>query len=160
MKKRSKEAALLDGIIMELHEVKCHIANERPFEAGVGLGGLMNALCHKLEKCEEKNEEVQGEESDEECEEGSEEEDFDWEAAHDLVEQENCNLRKTLKQSDEKLEEFECTKKALFELQDLIIKLIQIKKIDKTETKTVIDALKSTGISQGDIEVRCHAKIR
>lgn len=99
----SKEQAILDGIIMELHEIKCHIANERPFEAGVGLGGLMNAICNKLEKFEDKDEEVQSEESDEECEEGSEEEDFDWEAAHDVVETENCELRKNIKDANSQI---------------------------------------------------------
>jgi hypothetical protein len=94
MKKRSKEAALLDLTIMEIHEVKCHLSNERHFEAGFGLGGLFNSLCNKLEKCEEKDEEIQSEESDEECEESSEEEKFDWESAHDLVRQENIDIRR------------------------------------------------------------------
>ena len=78
-KKMSKISDVLEATLSELHEIKCHIANERPFKAGVRLGGLMTCLCNELEKSlqEDEDEKVQGKECDEECEEGSEEEDED-----------------------------------------------------------------------------------
>ena len=59
---------------MELCELKHHICNGRHFEAGVGLGGLINSLLNRQDILEE-DEEVQDKDEDEECEESSEEED-------------------------------------------------------------------------------------
>lgn len=100
LKKRNKQESILDGIIMELHEIKSHIANKRSFEAYVGLRGLLNTLCYQIEKIRGHDEEVQSEESYEECEESPKEENFDWKAAYYTVEIDNCELRKNLREAN------------------------------------------------------------
>lgn len=44
MEKMTDLEALCEFMINELYEIKCHFCNQREFEAGVGLGGLISAL--------------------------------------------------------------------------------------------------------------------
>lgn len=76
MEKMSKRSAFLTHVSNELYEVKCHISNERFFEGGVGLGGIINFINYELGESlkEIEDEEIQDEEWEEECEDGSEEE--------------------------------------------------------------------------------------
>ena len=73
MKESSRESAMLELVVSELVEIKMHLCNGREFEAGVGLGGLINSLLNRKDMLEE-DEEVQDEDEDEECEESSEKE--------------------------------------------------------------------------------------
>jgi hypothetical protein len=101
MEKMSKRAAFLTYVVNELHEVKCHICNERYFEGGVGLGGVMNFISYELGESlkEIEDEEVQEEEFDEECEEGSEEEEEDecLDPALEIAFEEKCEENRKLK---------------------------------------------------------------
>ena len=79
MEEMGQIEAFCDVMANELFEIKMHICNERYFEGGVGLGGLLSSVINRQmqEKHERsKNEEVQDEEVDEECEESEEEEDY------------------------------------------------------------------------------------
>lgn len=102
MEKMSREHAMLDLIVMELCELKHHLCNGRQFEAGVGLGGLINSLLNRKDILEEEDEEVQDEDEDEECEESSEEENsFEEDYIAERVK--NKELEKRLKESFELL---------------------------------------------------------
>lgn len=74
MKETSREKSMLELVVSELVEIKMHLCNGREFEAGVGLGGLINSLLNRQDMLEE-DEEIQDEDEDEECEESPEEED-------------------------------------------------------------------------------------
>lgn len=63
MKKMSVERAMLETVISELYEIKCHLCNERKFEGGVGLGSLISSLIVRASSLEEEEEKQQ-----EECE--------------------------------------------------------------------------------------------
>ena len=70
MKECSKELAMMELIISELVEIKMHVCNGRHFEAGVGLGGLLNSLLNRKDILEEDEiEDENGEDEDEDEEE-------------------------------------------------------------------------------------------
>lgn len=75
-------------------------------------------------KKEEEDEEVQREEFEEECEEEDTEEDFDWKAAHDLVQKVNCELRKDLIDAMDFIEDKNID---IEELKNIIKDLIRLK---------------------------------
>lgn len=172
MEERSEIKALCELIANELFEIKMHICNERYFEGGVGLGGLISSVLNRQfeeEKHRRKNEEVQKEESNEECEESSEEEDDDDDSqdsfysdylterdARQKAEKKLEEVTKFYKDLEKKTETFEGTKRAIFELQDIIMRLIKFKKIDQSEVPHVINILRNTGVEQGDIKVLCN----
>lgn len=56
MKERTKHQALVDHVINELHELKAHLCNSRPFEGGVGLGKLMGYLNNLIDEDETEDE--------------------------------------------------------------------------------------------------------
>lgn len=58
MKEHAKHRSLADHVINELHELKTHLCNSRPFEAGVGLGNLMGYLNNLMNEDEEEDEEI------------------------------------------------------------------------------------------------------
>ena len=116
-------------------------------------------------KKEEEDEEVQGEEFEEECEEeeddDSSEDSFysDYLTEKSLREKAEKKLEevtKFYKDLEKKTETFEATRKAIFELQDLVMRLIKFKKIDAMEWPHVINILRNTGVEQGDIKVLCN----
>lgn len=76
MKESSKESAMIELVVSEIVEIKMHLCNGREFEAGVGLGSLINSLLNRKDILEE-DEEVQDENEDEECEESKDKEDFE-----------------------------------------------------------------------------------
>lgn len=51
------------------------------------------------------------------------------------------------------------TKRAIFDLQDLLMRLIKFKKIRRNEIPGILNILRNTGVEQGDIDVICNAKI-
>ncbi len=82
IREMTKDEALLTHILEELHEIKGHMCNSRPFESGVALGSLMSYLCVRLEdvmkksnKEEKKREYDADEEENDEDEEEYEEDD-------------------------------------------------------------------------------------
>ncbi len=78
MEKMTEMETLCDYIVLELIKIKMHICNDRDFEGGMGLGGLINSLLYRKDTAEakRKNEKVQEEDCEEECEDGEEEEDY------------------------------------------------------------------------------------
>lgn len=172
MEERSAIEALCEIIVNELFEIKMHICNERYFEGGVGLGGLISSVVNRqLQEADHrrKNEKVQEEKSNKECEESSEEEGDD-DDSQDSFYSDYLTERDLRHKAEKKLEEvktfykdlenktatFEGTKKAIFELQDIIMRLLKFKKIEKSEVPHVINILKNTGVEQGDIKVLCN----
>lgn len=171
IEERSSIEAICELIVNELFEIKMHICNERYFEGGVGLGGLMNSVMNRqLQEADHrrKNEKVQDEECDEEYEEGSEEEDsnqasFYTEYLHEkhLRESAEKNINdfmsklKKYQDSDDSIKD---TKRAIFDLQDLIMRLIKFKKIEETEIENVINILMNTGVEKCDLNVLCNLK--
>jgi len=98
MKETSREKSMLELVVSELVEIKMHLCNGREFEAGVGLGGLINSLLNRQDMLEE-DEEVQDEDEDEECEESSEEEETDeefYQRCHKNLLEENKLIRDCL----------------------------------------------------------------
>ena len=85
MEEMGQIEAFCELIVNEIFEIKMHICNERYFEGGVGLGGLLNSVINRQmqeKHVRKKNKEVQDffsshdEECDEECEESEEEKDY------------------------------------------------------------------------------------
>ena len=56
----------------------------------------------------------------------------------------------------EKYNEIKDTKNAIFNLQDLIMRLIKFKKIDKREIEVILNILRNTGVEECDIKILCH----
>ena len=119
MEKMSKEEAFVTATIDELYEIKSHLCNGRMLEGGIGLGGLIKQLMQilgEIKKCGEEEEHLccdcREDDEDEEEQEGNHicdkcgepcEEPFDWEAAHDKVEEENRKIRKDLKDANSEI---------------------------------------------------------
>lgn len=162
MEKMTEIEALCETVVLELIEIKMHICNGRDFEGGVGLGGLINSLLYRKDQEEDKrkDEEVQDEDEDEECEESSEEEEFEFEHEYITERVKNKELMEEIEKLKEKKEEFEPTKRAVFELQDLVMRLIRFKKIDSMEWPHVFNILRNTGVEKGDIDVLCKGEIK
>ena len=174
MEKMTEKEAMLECIHNELYEIKCHLCNERYFEGGVGLGGLMNLVLNAQYVEQEKrkrgeNEEVQEKECDEECEESSEEEDG-GESEEKCCYSDYLDIQRSLRISEERVDELmkkiaklekengaiKSTKRAIFDLQDLVMRLIKFKKIDSMEWPHVINILRNTGVEECDIKILCH----
>ena len=170
----TEKEAMLECIHNELYEIKCHLCNERYFEGGVGLGGLLNLVANAQYQEQEKrkrgeNEEVQEEECDEECEESSEEEDG-GESEEKCCYSDYLNLKRDLQIHEQAIDELtkknkklqkeadsiKATKRAIFDLHDLIMRLIKFKKIDKIELPNVLNILRNTGVEECDIKILCH----
>mgnify|MGYP000992933182 CR=1 FL=1 len=172
MEKMTEIEALCEHIVLELIEVKMHLCNGRDFEGGVGLGGLINSLLFRKDQEEEKrkNAKVQEEEGDEECEEGSEEEDSSEDSYFLECQREKAARIETehaLLESEKKVKKLEETngsinetKRCIFELHDILMRLLKFKKIAKEEIENVISILRNTGVDKSDIEVICKGKIR
>lgn len=61
MEKRSVERAMIDTVVSELYEIKCHLCNHREFEAGVGLGSLISSLMIRGDSLDEESEKLAAE---------------------------------------------------------------------------------------------------
>jgi hypothetical protein len=133
---------------------------------GVELGSIFTKLDQLLEKVEV-DEEINKcsfgkfKEEDEEEDDDDENEVDIFQEAIDLTAR-NVELIKEmdkLKKELEKYEEDGCiekTRKAIFDLQDLIIRLIKFKKIDQIEIPSILNTLRNTGVQECDIKVMCH----
>lgn len=174
MEKMTEKEALFECIYNELYEIKCHLCNERYFEGGVGLGGLLSLVANGQYQEQEKrkkeaHEKVQKEECDEECEESSEEEDggeseevccysdyLDLQREVRACENKIEDLTKRNEKLEKENETIKATKRAIFDLHDLIMRLIKFKKIDKIEVPSVLNILRNTGVQECDIKILCH----
>lgn len=177
LKKRGQIEVFCEVISNELFEIKMHLCNERYFEGGVSLGALLSSVMNRQlqEEIERsKNEEVQGEECDEECEESSEEEDEDEDEDEqvnyyaDYLREKNSRIEteksleelvKKNKELKEANDSIKATKKAIFDLQDILMRLLKFKKIADEEVNNVLSILRNTGVEKGDIEVICKGRI-
>lgn len=172
MEKMTEMEALCEFIVLELIEIKTHLCNRREFEGGVGLGGLINSLLYRKDQEEEKRKDakVQEEEGDEECEEGSEEEDssedsylleYQREKAA-RIETENALLEseKKAKKLEETNKSINETKRCIFELQDLLMRLVKFRKINLEEVENVLNILRNTGVDKSDINVICKGLVK
>ena len=165
MKQRNK---FLLSIVMDLSKIHDAYVRSDNFSAGFELGALLTRVVNSInqdEREEDDDEEVQEEECDEECEESSEEEisflEFQREKtarilAEDGLAAANEKIKK-LEQTNESIKE---TKRAIFELQDLVMNLIKFKKIDAKELPHIFNILRNTGVEKGDIDVICKGQIK
>lgn len=164
MKQRNK---FLLSIVMDLSKIHDAYVRSDNFSAGFELGALLTRVVNSInqDEREEDDEEVQEEECDEECEESSEEEisflEFQREkTARILAEDGLAAANEKIKKLEETNETIKETKRAIFELQDILMRLIKFKKIAKEEIENVTSILRNTGVEKGDIEVICKGLIR
>lgn len=164
MKQRNK---FLLSIVMDLSKIHDAYVRSDNFSAGFELGALLTRVVNSInqDEREEDDEEVQEEECDEECEESSEEEisflEFQREkTARILAEDGLAAANEKIKKLEETNETIKATKHAIFELQDLVMRLIKFKKLDKKEIPNVLNVLRNTGVEKGDIDVICKGEIK
>jgi hypothetical protein len=169
----NKENRYLLFIVTDLGKIHDHMVKEDKFSAGFELGALINRIVNYINdetRKEDEDEEVQEEECDEECEQGPEEEggsedsyflEFQREKTARILPEER------LEEANQKIMKLEgtantlChTKRCIFELQDLLMRLIKYRKINLEEVENVINILRNTGIEKGDIDVICKGIIR
>ncbi len=169
MKQRNK---FLLKIVMDVSKIHDFLVKQDTFSAGFELGALLTTIVNYIneDEREAKDAEVQEEEGDEECEEGPEEEggsedsyflEFQREKTARILTEER------LEEANQKIMKLEgtantlChTKRCIFELQDLLMRLIKYRKINLEEVENVINILRNTGIEKGDIDVICKGIIR
>jgi hypothetical protein len=164
MKQRNK---FLLSIVMDLSKIHDAYVRNDTFSAGFELGALLNRVVNSVnqDEREEDDEEVQEEECDEECEESSEEEisflEFQREkTARILAEDGLAAANGKIKKLEETNETIKETKRAIFELQDILMRLLKFKKIASEEVTNVINILRNCGVSKGDIDVICKGQIK
>lgn len=177
MKQRNK---FLLSIVMDLSKIHDAYVRSDNFSAGFELGALLTRVVNSInqDEREEDDEEVQDEECDEECEESSEEEDESVRHESEDKEQsyylqflrEQKNRIETEKSFQElliknkKLEEtnqsINETKRCIFELQDLLMRLVKFKKVSKQEVDNVLNILRNTGVDKSDINIICKGLIK
>ena len=150
-KKNFLNLVLLDG----LYEIKNHICNQRYFEAGFGLGSLINEVGHQTDEYEQEDEE---EDVDEE--ENSEENYYlkylEQKEMRELLEKQIEEFSKNKKELEKTNATIESTRKSIFDLQDLLMRLLKFKKIHTSEIDNVLNILRNTGVEDCDIKVLCH----
>ena len=128
------------------------------------MGYLIRLVSDQVEE----NEQVQEEEIDEEYEESSEEEDssedsyYEYYLREEKLKREAGEKIEELVKKNNKLEKetesIKATKRAIFDLQDLIMRLLKFKKIEEIEIPHVLNILRNTGVEECDIKVLCHLK--
>lgn len=157
----NKENRYLLFIVTDLGKIHDHMVKEDKFSAGFELGALINRIVNYINdktRKEDEDEEVQ----EEEC--GSEDSyflEFQREKTARILTEER------LEEANQKIMKLEgtantlChTKRCIFELQDLLMRLIKYRKINLEEVENVINILRNTGIEKGDIDVICKGMIR
>ena len=170
MEERGEIEAFCEIISNELFEIKMHICNERYFEGGVGLGGLLSSVVNRQmqeEHARKKNEEVQDEEIDEECEESEEEEvEDDYEESRLVqelrrdIEESAHGKMKLISECSEKDSQLKSLRILLMDLQDLFIQLLAHKRINKLDIPEVIKLLKRSGVDDSDLRVRAGQNLK
>ncbi len=164
LEERGQIESFCEVIANELFEIKMHIFNERYFEGGVGLGGLLSSVVNRqMQEAHErsKNEEVQDKEVDEECEESEEEEvKDDYEELRRDIEESAHGKMKLISECSEKDSQLKSWRILLMDFQDLFIKLLAHKKINKFDIHEVIQLLKRSGIHDSDLKVRAGQNVQ
>jgi hypothetical protein len=169
MKQQNK---FLLKIVMDLSKIHDFLIKQETFSAGFELGALLNTVVNHIndDEREAKDAKVQEEEGDEECEEGSEEEDssedsylleYQREKAA-RIETENALLEseKRAKKLEETNKSINETKRCIFELQDLLMRLVKFRKINLEEVENVLNILRNTGVDKSDINVICKGLVK
>lgn len=160
---------------MDLSKIHDAYVRNDTFSAGFELGALLNRVVNSINQDEreeeDEDEEVQEEECDEECEESSkEEESCEYyekyrEANFKIAELTKLNFELEiqigkLKECEKTAGTINETKRCIFELQDLLMRLLKFGKINKGEVEHVINILRNTGVDKSDISVICKGLIR
>lgn len=119
--------------------------------------GYNSTLCLTKEDCRKISKEIidksEEEESSEEnyftkwCDEKVSREDAE------LILEEEKKKNKILEKSNDSIK---LTRRSIFDLQDLVMRLIKFKKIDAMEWPHVISILRNTGVEDVDIKVMCN----
>lgn len=150
LEKMSPMEVIFERIFLDLYEIKCHIANDHPFEAGVALGQLINNILSRKEQAS--NEKVQEKESRKECEKSSNEEDG---KNQDNQGGEDSYFLQYLKEKKSSEQYYN----SLLDLQDLIMNLLKHAKIDPSEITNILHLLINSGVTKADIAVTCGLKM-
>jgi hypothetical protein len=168
MEKMTELEALCESVVLELIEIKMHLCNQRYFEGGVGLGGLISSLLNRQYKEQEerkKDKESQDENCCENCEENDSQESYYLQYLREKKMREDFEknakeLSERIKKYDAGISSLQATYNAIFLLQDLLMRLMKFKRIDIVEWPTVINTLTNTGVEQVDIDVICKGQIK
>ena len=157
-------------IVTDISKIHDHLVKEDKFSAGFELGALLNRIVNHINDDEREDEEVQEEESDEEREESSEEEDsnqasyfteyLEEKRMREMAEKSISDFMDKLKKMESDNDSIKATKRAIFDLQDLLMRLIKFDKINEVEVPYVLNTLINTGVAKGDIDVICNLKNR
>lgn len=65
-------------------------------------------------------------------------------------------IEKLKKKNDKQVFECKIIQRNLYDLQDLIMNLIKFNKIDKIEVESILNVLRSIGITESDIRILCN----
>jgi len=177
MEEMNEIEALCEAVFLELTEIKMHICNERHFEGGVALGGLINSVInrqYKEQKARKENEKVQKERHDKECEESSEEEDSDSEDEDEDDEYDtdetyliknlkgqlykcNADLIELRQKDEERSEGINKLNEYLADLHDFLLDILRLETYPPLNDD-IINLLQETGVAKVDIKIRGNQK--